>query len=1116
MINNLFLIPFSSKKHLKRKMKISTFLLFGVVFSLLAGNVSSQNEKISLVKRNTAIIEVLNEIESQTDYLFVYDKKNVDTNKNISIYADKETVASVLNNIFKGTNIIYKVEGSHIILTKNNISTISQQTGRKITGTILDSKGEPIIGANVVVKGGANGAITDIDGKFTLENIRKGNIIQISYIGYVTQEITYNDQTNLLINLKEDLQTLDEVVVVGYGIQKKVNLTGSVVSVDMDKIKTRQVSQTSMALQGAVPGLTIQQTSGQPGDDGGTMRIRGITTLNNQDPLLLVDGVEMPINSLDPSWIESISVLKDAAASAIYGSRAANGVILVKTKRASQESLSVSYNGWVGWQSATKTPKKVNALDHMRLLNVANTNAGITTNFTEEYINEYASKRLTDPDNYPDTDWLDELMSNDGFMQNHQIILSGGTKKVKAIGSIGYLEQNGLIENLKLKRYTMRLNTDYEINRNLSAQLDIFLGMNKRYQPSRTGTEAFRWAIRVPATQQSVLSNGQWGQGWNGDNPVAFAKDGGLEKKEDPSAIINLGLTYKPLDWIVVQGNYNANYYQNFRSTFNKAVTSYNPDGSVAYTNPTQSSLIEYIQKGLTNQVTLTGTASRSFGNHGFTILFGYEQRQIEYTNVTATRKNYIYPEYPVLNAGGTDGQLNTGTGGELSLRSYFGRLGYDYAGKYLFEANLRYDGTSRFASNKRWGAFPSFSVGWRISEESFMEKMKGVLNNLKLRASWGKLGNQDATGYYPYFQYVSLGLPYVFDGVSTSGAGITQMANKELTWETTTMTGVGLDVTLWNKLNVTADWYYRKTKDILFEVDIPLSAGVSKPVQNMAGVENKGWDIDISYADKISDFNYRIAFNLSDVRNKVTRGNTPPGLTIIREGAPINAIYGYEAIGYIQPEDYNSDGSYKYATQFTGFAPGDIKYKDQLTVDTNNDGIPDANDGIINDDDKVVIGNQIPRFTFGLSLAADYKGIDFSMLLQGVGKRDGYLYGQGIMPFYVGGTAMEIHKDYWTETNRNASFPRLYFNTVNNTEHSSFWKKSAAYVRLKNIQIGYTIPKDIAKKIYLDNVRFYLSGENLLTFTDFWEGYDPEAPVGIGNFYPMCKVVSFGVQVRF
>lgn len=1092
-------------------MRITIVMLFVAVLQTFAVESYSQTANVNVKAGQMKLTDLFSQIEEQTEFLFFYvDAEVKDLDVKMSSRSSK--IDEVLSIALKGTNLTYIINDRNVNIVKRSSP---QQENKVITGVITDQNGEPIIGANVVVKGTTNGTITDIDGRYSI-NAGPADVLTITYIGYNRQEISVGGQTNINIQLQEDTQTLDEVVVVGYGTQKKTNLTGSVVSIDMGQMTKRQVAQTSMALQGAVPGLTVNQTSGQPGDDGGTMRIRGVTTLNNQDPYILVDGVEMPLNNIDPSMIESISVLKDAAAAAIYGSRAANGVILVKTKRADQDSFSAAYSGYAGWQSATSVPKKVNAMDHMRLLNVANTNAGISSNFTEEYIREYEQKSLTDPDNYPNTDWLNELMTGSGFMQNHQVTLSGGTKKVKAIASLGYFNQKGIIENIDYKRYTLRLNTDFTITDKLSAQIDALLNMNEREQPARIGTSAFFWALRIPATQQSVLSNGQWGQGWNGDNPVAFTRDGGLEKKEDPSAILNVGLTYKPASWLTLQGNYNANYGQNFRSTFTKAITSYHPDGNIAYVSPTQSSLVEYVQKGLTNLLTMTATASKTFGNHGLAMLVGFEQKDTDYTRITATRTDYVYPDYPVLNAGSTEGQLNTGTAGELALRSYFGRLNYDFAGKYLFEANLRYDGTSRFSPAKRWGVFPSFSAGWRLSEEAFMEDFKGVLSNLKIRGSWGQLGNQAVESYYPYFQSVNLTIPYIFDNVSTSGAGITTMANKELVWETTTMAGVGVDVTLWNKFNITADYYKRDTKDILYSIDIPLSTGVNKPIQNFAEVENMGWDLDLSYTDKVGDVGFRVAFNLSDVKNKVTKGNGPLSLEIIKEGYPINSIYGLEAIGYIQPEDYDENGNYLYASQYKGFGPGDIKYKDQLTVDTDGDGIADAGDGVINDEDKVVIGNQIPRFTYGFSLAADYKGFDFNMLIQGVGKRDGYLYGQGIMPFYVGGTAMEIHKDYWTEDNRNAAFPRMYFSSTNNTQHSSFWLKNAAYMRLKNIQLGYTLPKSVLKAISIDNVRFYMSGENLLTLDNFWEGYDPEAPIGTGNFYPMCKVVSFGVQVKF
>lgn len=1086
-------------------------MLAMVVFAVnISAMTYAQKTKFSLNVRNQSIKEILFQIEGQSEYRFIYESGKVNLDKKVSVRTRDQTVDVILDHLFEKEGVKYEITESNLILIhpaeKNEAShpQITLQQRKNITGIIVDERGEPVIGANVVEKGTTNGVITNIDGEFYL-SVSDNAVLQISYIGYITQEALLRNQSHIRIILQEDSQSLDEVVVVGYGTQKKANLTGAVSTVSVTDMSKRQVGQTSMALQGLIPGVAITQRSGQPGADGGNISIRGKTTIGNNDALVLVDGIETSLNNLDPSQIESISVLKDAASSAIYGSRAANGVILITTKRAAADQFTISYNGYVGWQSAIDLPDKVNAIDHMLLTNIAYTNIGKSPLYSDDYINEYRQNMKTNPDQYPDTDWYDLCLTNNGLMQNHFVTLSGGSQKLRTIASIGYYDQNGVIENTNYKRYTFRINTDFDFSKQFSAQIDAYATMTKRKEPSRVG-EAFHWMSRIPANQAAVLSNGQWGEGWNGDNPVAFTNDGGLKEYTNPSAILNFTLTYKPTDNLTIKGSYSPNYWESHQKNFNKMVQTYKYDGTPYYRAPQKSTLKDQTDRYIKNLLTATVTYNNSFGDHNLNVLAGYQQEDYRNDGHRGERENYAFPDYPVLNAGGEDNQKAYGWAYEWALQSLFGRINYDYKGKYLFEANMRYDGSSRFASGNRWGVFPSFSAGWRVSEEGFWEPVKDVVDNLKFRASWGQLGNQNVAGFYPFSSDVDLGTKYIFDKSVYSGAAITAMANTNITWETTTVTNVGLDATFGGKLNLSADYFYKKTKDILLKLDAPLIIGMSAPYQNAGEIENRGWEIGLTYMDKAGDFNYRIGFNLSDVRNKVLdlKGINETGLTVSREGYPMYSIYALEAIGYIQPEDYDSDGNYTGATQYGNFGPGDIKYKDQ------------NGDGVVNSSDRVVIGGTIPRFTFGASLYGEYKGFDLNILLQGVGKADGYIYGQGIQTFIMGGTVQEQHKDYWTPENRDAKFPRLAFNESNNEQNSSFWMKNAAYVRMKNIQLGYTLPRKVLQKTPISNLRFYFSGDNLLTFDSFWKGFDVEAPVGNGGYYPQMKTVSFGVDIKF
>lgn len=1089
-------------------MRITGVLLFICLFQAAAIESYSQSAKVSVKAEQIALSELFSLIEKQSEFLFFYVDSDVKDVQIYNVHARNKKIEDILDQALQGTDLTYSIHDRNVNIVKRNLQEPQQQ--RTVTGKVIDEQGQPVIGANIVEKGTTNGVVTNMNGEFTIQ-ARPGSILQISYIGYLTQEEPVGNKNQINVMLVEDLHSIDEVVVVGYGTQKKANLTGAVSSVSITDMGKRQVGQTSLALQGLVPGLVVTQRSGQPGADGGTISIRGKTTLGNNDALILIDGVETSINNLDPSSIESISVLKDAASSAIYGSRAANGVILITTKRADTDRFSVSYSGYVGWQDPTDLPEKVGAIDHMLMTNQAYTNIGKSPLYSEDYINEYRQNMMSDPDRYPDTDWYKESLTNNGLQQNHFVTLSGGSKKIRALASVGYLHQNGVIENSNFKRYTFRLNTDMDISEKFSARIDAYATLTKRTEPSRS--DAFHWMSRIPANQAGVLSSGLWGEGWNGDNPIAFTNDGGLKKQDSPSAILNFNLTYKPVEWLTIQGNYSPNYWETHTNNFNKMVQTYKYDGSPYYRSPQKSTLNDQSDRNLRNLLSATVTFDKTFGVHGLKLLGGYQQEDFRNDGHRGYRENYAFPDYPVLDAGGEENQKAYGWASEWALQSLFGRINYDYKGKYLFEANVRYDGSSRFAKGNRWGIFPSFSAGWRISEENFWNPLRSVVDNLKIRGSWGQLGNQNvmnkdnnAIDPYPFSSDVNLGTKYIFNKAVYSGAAITDMANANITWETTSVTDIGIDATLFGKFNITADYFYKVTNDILLKLDVPLIIGMNAPSQNAGKIENRGWELGLSYADRAGDFNYRATFNISDVKNKILdlKGVNETGLTVSREGEEMYSIYALEAIGYIQPEDYDADGNYLGATQYGNFGPGDIKYNDL------------NGDGVINSSDRKVIGTTIPRYTFGLSLYGEYKGVDLSMLIQGVGKANGYIYGQGIQTFIMGGTVQEQHKDSWTPENRNAKFPRLAFNESNNEQNSSFWMKDASYLRMKNIQVGYTIPAHLLKKASISQLRLYVSGDNLLTFDKFWKGFDVEAPVGNGGYYPQMRTISLGVDIKF
>ena len=1124
-----FLIKKSDFKDLFKIMKICLFLLFAFAFQLMATNTNAQDAIIELKSNSVTVSQLISEIEKQTDYLVVYSNREVNTSRKVSLKKKSAKVSEYLNQTFSGTDIGYDFEKNYIVLSKKerqnassvpNIIVGSQQQKKNITGTVADVSGVPIIGANIVEVGTTNGTVTDVDGNFSLD-VENNATIHISYIGYLEQNIDTEGKRRFDIVLSEDTRALEELVVVGYGTQKKANLTGAVSNVQISQLDKRTVAQTSSALQGLVPGLTVTQRSGKPGGDGGTIRIRGNTTIGNNDPLVLVDGVESSLNSIDPESIASISILKDAASSAIYGNRAANGVILITTKRAESGKAFVSYKTFLAKGVPTNVPKYVGAVDFMKYISIAKRAVGMTPEYTEEYIKEYEEGVARNDPNYPDVDWFEATATNNGLMTNHFATVSLGNERLKSMTQVGYISQNGITENTNYKRYTLRSNNDYQVLPRLTVMSDLSLGYVDRKEPTKLGN-GYNFVGRIPANQAAYLADGRYGPGWQGVNPVAYYKDGGIITNAAPSGVWNLTATFNPIQELELQGQYALNYWEGHNTNWNKRVQLYLNDGSLDPQTQSKSTLTETTRRSLRNMLVGRATYSKSFLDaHNIKLMAGYQQETFWTRWHEGYREEFPFPDYPVLDAGGSENQKSSGSAEEYALQAYFGRVNYDFNGKYLLEANLRYDGSSRFAEGYRWGVFPSVSGGWRISEESFWDDIRNTVPNLKLRASWGQLGNQNTlNGYYPSQSTVDLSPNYIFDKNITSGAAITKMANSIISWETTTMSNIAAEFNLFNKLDFTAEYYYRVTDDILLTLDIPLIIGLSAPAQNAGKVENKGWELSSSYNDTFGDFKFSATFNLSDVKNKILdiKGINETGLTVNREGYPMGSLFGYQADGYIVPEDYDSEGNYTGATQIGNYGPGDIKYKDQLTVDTDGDGVPDEADGVINTSDRVIIGNTIPRYTFGLNLYGEYKGIDLNLLFQGVGKADGYVWGHSIASFYEGGSMPEIGKDYWTPDNRDALFPRLAFNNSNNQQNSSFWIKDASYLRLKNIQLGYTIPKKLVSKAGISNLRLYVSTDNVFTVSKFWKYFDVEAPVlsGYGNFYPIMRTTTIGIDLTF
>lgn len=1095
------------------KISLAQLLLLTIFASLVsAAEIKGQEvleRRVSLQVEDLEVGSVLEQIERQASVFFSYRNATIASSEKVTLTVTDAPLGSVLKELF-GEAVRIDVRKNEILLKpKQGRTTISQGVAIEVRGIVYDEDGQSLPGVNVVEKGTTNGTTTDTEGKFHLQVGDNNSVLVFSFIGYVTQEIAVGNRTDFSVSLASDVKALEEVVVVGYGTQKKVNLTGSVESVDEKDIVSRPVGQATMALQGTMAGVTVTQNSGKPGADGGVIRIRGIGTIGNtgQDPLILVDGVPMGLNDIDVNEIESISVLKDAASGSIYGSRAANGVVLVTTKRAKKEQFTINYRGSAGWQEPTALVKKVSGYDHMVMINEANRNVGRPEPFTQDYIDAY--KENAPSDEYPETNWHEEMLRKRAFQQSHYLSLNSGGEKISLLGSLSYHDQDGLMYS-NYQRVNIRLNSDIRLKDNLQFKLDLLARNEVNSEPP----QGWGWLARYPHNLAGKNEDGSWGIGWDGTNGWATQVDGGHADNKTDDLIANIRMDWQPIDGLNVAAQVSPNKSYNHYKNFRKHVNLYFPDGIIINPTPYRAYLTEKYTKAVTNNFKALVSYDKNLGDHTVGILGGWEA--IDYKNefIQGFRDQYPLENYEVLDVGSTANQQATGSAHEWSLLSYFGRVNYNYKERYLFEANARVDGSSRFALGYKYGFFPSFSAGWRLSEETFMSRTKTWLDELKVRASWGKLGNQNI-GNYPFSSAITMGQNYVFGpDVPALGGALLEGANPRISWETTEMVNIGIDAVV-GKFSVTADYYVKDTRDILLRLPVPQIAGLAAPFQNAGKVRNTGWDMKVQYDHRGNDFQYSIAANIADVRNEVLDlvGTGPyiSARTVTMEGQPIGALFGLKSSGLFQSQEEID----QHASQFGPLSPGDIRYVDQPT-DNDGDGIADGPDGVVNAEDRVVMGSTIPRYTYGFNFSGRYRNFDIGLFIQGVGKVDGYLDNFATMAFYLGGTAQEWHKDHWSESNRNASYPRLTFNYPNNEQVSSYWVRSAAYLRVKNVQIGYSFPRTLIERISLQKLRIFASGQNLLTFDKFYDSYDPEAPTGQGDFYPMVRVFVFGIETTF
>ncbi|MEX2592033.1 MAG: TonB-dependent receptor, partial [Anditalea sp.] len=1004
--------------------------------------------------------------------------------------------------------------------------------------------GEPIPGVTVSVPGTAIGTATDLEGNYVL-TVPDGATLVFSFIGFESQNISIGDQAVINVTLKEDISSLEEVVVVGYGTQTKANLTGAVSSVSGEVLESRPLVNLAQGLQGIVPNLNINMNSGAPGR-GATFNIRGNTSINGGGPLILVDGVIMDPNLINPADVASVTVLKDAASAAIYGVRGAYGVILITTKTPSKNSpLRVNYATSFTSSRPTRLPNYVNSVDYMAMHMEADATGARTggsqasNKFTEldmintqRYFDDPANNLpvYVDPANpslyryVGNTNWIEELYSGSAPMMDHNISLSGGDNKTSFVASLGYLNQDGILKltEQNFKRYNASLKVSTEVTKWLDLNFRMNLNRTENYNASdrnRAGMAESRIGGDLRPNMPVYHPDGNYsGQGsWT--NPVALANLNGRAETLANDLWLTGGFVLKPIERLRIVSDFSWNNFQRNGQEHIKEYNEYGVDGillgSFPWTRPTT-----VIQRNDNDFYTVFNAyADYEFNigsSHYLKAMVGYNQELKQSKFYSVSVKNLIDPTLPAINLNNDDRPLVSGTEGDWAVSGTFFRLNYDYSKKYLIEVNGRYDGTSRFPRGSRYVFMPSVSAGWRISEESFFSSMENVVSDLKVRASYGKLGNQagDQLGNFPYMATMPVGtIPYIFGSQQGMAVGAPGLISPNFTWEKVTSLNYGLDFDLFqNRLTTSFDWYIRDTKDMIVGAfPLPSVLGASPPRRNAAEMRTKGWELSTKWRNSINqDWSYDITFVLSDYTSEITKYDLNPNKTIGSryEGEILGEIWGYETAGFFITDDEASNFDQKQLWGGTWLA-GDIRF-----ADLNSDGIITRGDNTVdNPGDRRVIGNNTPRYQYGINFSTQYKNFDFTFLFQGIGRRDVALGGQEFWGFTnEWQIPLEHNLDHWTTENTNAYFPRPRLGGGGNFQTQSKYLQNASFMRMKNLSLGYMLPQYLINPIKLNSARIYITGQNLFEFTKFYKAQDPETVNQ--NTYPLNRAVSAGIQI--
>lgn len=1124
-----------------RRMKIGLFLLLVALMQLKAENSYSQVTSLSMSLKNTTIEQVLDRIEEESEFTFLIVDNSLDMKKLVNLNVKKRNITNILDELFKGMNVQYQIVDRQIILSKKVMTDTDEGKKSPLKGKVVDTSGLPVIGANITLKGTTTGTITDIDGLFLLD-IPENSTLLISYIGYVSKEIKVGKNKELSIVLAEDTQALDEVVVVGYGTQKKVNLTGAVSQVTSKVLENRPITNLGQGLQGTIPNLNVTFNSGNPNEQA-TMNIRGLASISGEgsSPLVLVDGVQMNLNMVNPEDVASISVLKDASSAAIYGARGAFGVILITTKTGKTNTKpTIEYSGSIQLNTYTYIPDMLSAPDYMLAANEASFNSSGKSKYSEDQV-QWVKDYYNDPINNPvyhimesgkifwngNNNNYEQMLQKWAPTHKHTINIHGGSKGIRFYASAGYMNQEGMLKDATdvFKRYNFLSNISADLTNSFRVGFKASYTHTIYDQPHVYTTKGNWWQQMARGEPQILFpittpDDCPVGGGIPTEHFYNFLTSGSRDIENNDVSLLVGNFEWNILKGLNLKGDFSYrgtnNRQKNIQKEFSYIRDSWTEQISATFPSSivAQNSRAHYFAANIYGEYNLNIK-----DKHHISVLGGFNQEWQTYREDYTKKEELISNEIPSI--GLSTGKVTT-KDDEYSwaIRGAFFRLKYDFMNKYLFEVNGRYDGTSKFPHNSRFGFFPSFSAAWRISQESFMEQTQSWLTDLKLRSSYGNLGNQNIKGYYPYISTFSVTqqTPFIINGLLPISVSAPGLVASDLTWEKVKTFNIGLDVTVFEKLSGSFDWFDRRTIDMLTAGEkLPGILGTSVPRRNNADMKTIGWELSLNWRDQLKNgLSYDIGLILSDYQSEITKFDNNPSKLYedYYVGKKIGEIWGYETVGIFQTQDeVISSANQSQLGNGDKWKPGDVHY-----ADLNGDNVINWGDKTVeNPGDTKIIGNNTPRYQFGITGNLSWKGIDFNFFLQGVGKRDffpngnyywGHLNSLGAVSTY------EVYKNAWREDMPDAFYPMWKAESGYNIKTQTRYLQSGAYARLKNITLGYTLPQSWVNKMFLNKLRVYVSGQNVFEITNMRGDFDPEIIGTIGQHYPLQRSMLFGLQL--